>query len=293
MVVIKVPASSANVGPGFDSAGIAVGRYLTLEVTEANEWHFIHKTDLIPDVLHYENHYIYKVAQHVAQAKAVDLTPATIVMDSDIPLARGLGSSASAIIAGIELANQLGNLALTQTEKLEFAVEIEGHPDNVAPCLLGGFIVSTVINGETFYKKMPSFNTDAIIYIPDFEVKTDDARKVLPTELPMAEAAQASSIGNVMLSALLTEDYELAGLMMENDLFHEPYRSKLIPHYQHVQALAKENGALGTIISGAGPTMISFVPKGKSKAIIDSVSKAYPNFEVTNVTLDNAGLIVK
>ena len=293
MFEIKVPASSANVGPGFDSAGIAVGRYLTLEVTKSKKWKFIHDTELIPDVLHYKNHFIYKIAKQVADDKQIVLYPAYVIMRSEIPLARGLGSSASAIVAGIELANQLGELNLTESEKLAYAVNFEGHPDNVAPCLLGGFIVSTVINGETFYKKLPSFNTDAIIYIPNFEVKTENARKVLPKTFTIKEATQASAIGNVMLSALLTEDYELAGKMMEADLFHEPYRAKLIPHYKKLQTLAKEFGAYGTIISGAGPTMISFVPKSKTKEIIQETKDAFPDFEITKITLDNQGLIVK
>lgn len=293
MIEIKVPASSANVGPGFDSAGIAVGRYLTLEVTKSNKWEFIHDTKLIPDVLHYKNHFIYKIAKQVADDKQIKLSPAQIIMKSEIPLARGLGSSASAIVAGIELANQLGELNLTESEKLAYAVKIEGHPDNVAPCLLGGFIVSTVINDETIYKKLPSFNTDAIIYIPNFEVKTENARKVLPKTFTIDEATQASAIGNVMLSALLTEDYELAGKMMEADLFHEPYRAKLIPHYKELQTLAKNHGAYGTIISGAGPTMISFVPKSKTNEIIQETKKAFPDFEISTIALDNEGLIVK
>src|SRR5699024_2338231 len=105
---------------------------------------------------------------------------------------------------------------------------------------LGGFIVSSVINGNTFYKQLPSFKTDSILYIPNFEVKTDKARDVLPKKLTLNNATQASAISNVMLSALLTEDYELAGKMMEEDLLHEPYRAILIPHYKERKSLAKK-----------------------------------------------------
>lgn len=293
MFEIKVPASSANVGPGFDSAGIAIGKYLTLEVTKSNKWTFVHDTELIPDVLYYKNHFIYKIAKQVADDKNLKLSPAHVIMRSEIPLARGLGSSASAIIAGIELANQLGDLNLTVSEKLDYAVRFEGHPDNVAPCLFGGFIVSTVINGETFYKKLPSFKSDAIIYIPNFEIKTENARKVLPKTFTIDEATQASAIGNVMLSALLTGDYELAGKMMEEDLFHEPYRAELIPHYKKLQTIAKNFGAYGTIISGAGPTMISFAPKNSTSKIIEATKHAFPDIAINTVLLDNEGLVVK
>lgn len=293
MFEIKVPASSANVGPGFDSAGIAIGKYLTLEVTKSSKWKFIHNTELIPDISHYKNHFIYKIAKQVADDKQAKLNPAEVIMNTEIPLARGLGSSASAIVAGIELANQLAELNLSTTDKLAYAVKFEGHPDNVAPCLLGGFIVSSVINGNTFYKQLPSFKTDSILYIPNFEVKTDKARDVLPKKLTLNNATQASAISNVMLSALLTEDYELAGKMMEEDLFHEPYRAKLIPHYKELKSLAKKSGAFGTIISGAGPTMISFAPTNKTLEIIKNTKEAFPGFEITQIKLDNNGLIVK
>src|SRR5699024_4983560 len=142
MFTISVPGSSANVGPGFDSAGMAVGLYLTLTVTEADSWNFTHATDIVPPVADYKDHFIYRVAEKVAEWYDTSLTPCHVVMDSNIPLARGLGSSASAIIAGIELTNQLCKLNLSETEKLECAVKIEGHPDNVAAGLFGGLVVS-------------------------------------------------------------------------------------------------------------------------------------------------------
>src|SRR5699024_12545553 len=152
---------------------------------------------------------------------------------------------------------------------------------------------SSVNNGNTFYKQLPSFKTDSILYIPKFEVKTDKARDVLPKKLTLNNATQASAISNVMLSALLTEDCELAGKMMEEDLFHEPYRAQLIPHYKKLQTIVKRLGAFGTIISGAGPTMISFVPKGTSQKIIQESKHAFPNFEINSISLDDQGLIVK
>lgn len=293
MIKIKVPASSANIGPGFDSIGLAVGRYLELDVTASDSWEFIHQTDLVPNVKHYSNHFIYKIAKNLARRFNQTLQPARVIMHSEIPLARGLGSSASAIVAAIELANQLADLKLSTDDKLALAIEIEGHPDNVAPCLLGGFIVSAYAEDRTHYAKLPAFETDAIIYIPDFEVKTEEARKVLPESFQMDEAAQASSIANMMLASLLTKDYQVAGKMMQADLFHEPYRAKLIPHHHHLKSIAQANGAYGTIISGAGPTMLSFAPTEKTEQIIKHVSEAYPNFEVTKVSLDNTGLTVE
>lgn len=293
MFTISVPASSANIGPGFDSAGVAVSRYLTLEVSEADEWQFTHTTATIPPVRDYHDHYIYKVAKQVADWHEVTLTPCHVTMDSEIPLARGLGSSASAIVAGIELTNQLCQLHLTEEEKLDYAVKIEGHPDNVAAALLGGFVVTVKMGDEASYKKLPAIQTDLVVYIPNFELKTEDARKVLPDEFLMKDAATASGVSNLMISALLTGDYELAGKMMESDLFHESYRAKLIPNYFDIRSEARKLGAYGTVISGAGPTMISFVPEGEGKSIAAQMNKLLENYEVAALKLDENGLQVK
>src|SRR5699024_5978109 len=180
MFEIKVPASSANVGPGFDSAGIAIGKYLTLEVTKSSKWKFIHNTELIPDISHYKNHFIYKIAKQVADDKQAKLTPAEVVMNTEIPLARSLGRSASAIVAGSEVANKLAEVTLPTTDTLTYSVISEGNPDNVDPFSLGGFIVSSVINVNPYYKPLPSFKTVAIPYLPKFEVKSDKARDALP-----------------------------------------------------------------------------------------------------------------
>lgn len=293
MISISVPASSANIGPGFDSVGMALGRYLTLTVERQDEWEFTHTTSLIPPVRQYEDHYIYKVAMETAAMHGCTLPPCHVTMHSDIPLARGLGSSASAIVAAVELTNQICHLQLTEAEKLKTAVHIEGHPDNVAPALLGGFVVTVQMDGETNYKKLPEVKSDLVVYIPDFELKTEDSRKVLPDAFQMKDAATASGISNLMISALLTGDYKLAGQMMESDLFHESYRASLIPNYLDIKAAARTNGAYGTVISGAGPTMISFVPKGKGESIATEIQKMLPSYEVTAIQLDNKGLEVR
>src|SRR5699024_1648763 len=217
------------------------------------------------------------------------LTPCHVVMDSNIPLARGLGSSASAIIAGIELTNQLCKLNLSETEKLECAVKIEGHPDNVAAGLFGVLVVSVKLEDGVRYKKLPPIKTDAIVYIPNVKLKTEDARKVLPEQLTLDHATTASGVSNLMVAALLTDDYELAGDMMENDLFHENYRAKLIPNYNDIKLNAKKFGAYGTVISGAGPTMISFVPEGGGTSIASKMKELLPDYHVEKILLDNDG----
>lgn len=292
MFKIRVPASSANVGPGFDSAGIALGRYLTLTVKRAEAWEFVHTTATVPEVDDYKKHYIYQVAKQVADWHDCILPSCHVTMDSEIPLARGLGSSASAIVSAIELTNQLCHLQLTEKEKLDYAVKIEGHPDNVAAALLGGFVISVKMGEETSYKKLPGLDMDLVVYIPSFELKTEDSRKVLPKQFEMKDAATASGISNLMVSSLLTGDYKLAGKMMESDLFHESYRAQLIPNYYEIRSQARELGAYGTVISGAGPTMISFVPEGKGKIIAEHMRESFSDYRIESVQIDEAGLRV-
>lgn len=290
MFTIVTPASSANIGPGFDSIGVALGRYLTLHVEQADRWEFIHETERIPPIRRYQDHYIYKVATQVAKWHDVVLPPCKVVVESDIPLARGLGSSASAIVAGIEMANLLCGLELAEEEKLDYAVRIEGHSDNVAAALLGGCVVTVKMGEKADYKKLPPIETDIVIYIPKVELKTSDARKVLPNEYVQADATTASGVSNLMISSLIMGDYELAGKMMESDLFHETYRAKLVPNYYEIRSRARELGAYGTVISGAGPTMISFVPQGEGTIIAEEMNRFLEDYEVESLRLDEDGL---
>ena len=294
MFTITVPASSANIGPGFDSAGLAVERYLTLTVERQDQWEFAHLSPFLPKETNYQEHFIYQVAKKIAEKHGQVLPPCKVVVDSDIPLARGLGSSASAVVAGIELANQLCELELSRTEKLAYATEIEGHPDNVAPALFGGLVVSVkTVGGDIDFVQIPNIDLDLILYIPNVELKTEEARNVLPNQFTRDEATSASGVSNVMIASLLTQDYERAGKMMEQDLFHEPYRAKLIPNYEMIKEQAKKFGAYGTVISGAGPTMISFAPKGEGQSIVTQMNKVLENYDVASLQIDYNGLQVQ
>lgn len=288
---ITVPASSGNVGPGFDSMGLAVNLYLTLEVTPQEEWEFISPSTSTD--LPFEEHFIYRIAKGVADKYGARLSPCRVEETSSIPLARGLGSSASAIIAGIEIANQLCELELTGEEKLILATDIEGHPDNVAPALFGGLVISTLIDDEIDWIKVDDLDVSFVVLIPEVELKTSDARNVLPAKFSNAEAALASGISNLAVAALLSGQYELAGKMMEKDRFHEPYRKSLIPNYDLIKAEAHLAGAYGTILSGAGPTMLSFVAPGDSERIAAHFRALLPDYRVEVFEMDGAGLRVE
>ena len=292
---IIVPATTANIGLGFDSIGIAVNLYLTLTVVEpSNEWKIEHPFgEAVPS--NQENLII-----ETALAVCPTLQPHYLVCESDIPMTRGLGSSSSAIVAGIELANQLANLNLTPQQKVEWATKLEGHPDNVAPAILGGLVVATYDEESQevdYLQKEIQSDIQGIALIPDFELSTKASRQVLPSEFVYSKAVQASSRSNVLVAALWQEDWENVSRIVEKDLFHEPYRETLISFLTPVRKLAKEKEAIGTYLSGAGPTVMVLSSKDKSTTIVEYLQEHLPselgNYNIQVLTVDQLGVRVE
>lgn len=271
---IKVPGSTSNLGPGFDSIGMAVNRHLVLDVRPADQWCFRY-TDQPGFHPELRENLIYTTAKALADQCHACLPPCAVDVASDIPLARGLGSSGSAIIAGIELADTLLDLHLQTQEKSWFACRLEGHPDNVTASLYGGLVVSTQSASGVHSIKLPVPEFDFVTLIPNFELKTKDARNVLPESLPFHTAIEGSSVANVLICALMNQEGPLAGKMMESDLFHQPYRSRLIPDLEKISAIAKAAGAFGTFLSGAGPTVMCLAPKERSASICERLQSAF------------------
>ncbi|MBP2623125.1 homoserine kinase [Streptococcus oricebi] len=285
---IIVPATSANIGPGFDSVGVAVSKYLTIEVLEEREaWLIEH--DLNPRIPKDKRNLLIKVALQIAP----DLKPHRLKMTSDIPLARGLGSSSSVIVAGIELANQLAQLNLTKEEKLRIATKSEGHPDNVAPAIFGGLVVSSYVRGRVSAVEADFPQASFIAFIPRYELKTRDSRGVLPFKFSYKEAVAASSIANVAIAALLKGDMETAGRAIESDLFHERFRQKLVREFPAIKKIARKNGAYATYLSGAGPTVMVLAPTNKAQAIQSRLEKAHFKGEIFELSVDRQGVRVE
>ncbi|WP_308688997.1 homoserine kinase [uncultured Streptococcus sp.] len=285
---IIVPATSANIGPGFDSVGVAVSKYLIIEVLgKSDQWIIEH--DLGRRIPSNERNLLIKVARRIAPA----IRPHHLKMTTDIPLARGLGSSSSVIVAGIELANQLVNLQLSNTEKLNLATKIEGHPDNVAPAIYGNLTISSYVNGEvsTVVTKFPEVSL--IAYIPNYELRTKDSRGVLPKELSYQEAVAASSIANVAIAALMKGDMVVAGQAIESDRFHEHFRQGLIKEFPKIKMMAKENGAYATYLSGAGPTVMILVPKERSNTLKEKIEEQQFKGQVFELQVDCKGVRVE
>ncbi|MBM7636327.1 homoserine kinase [Streptococcus saliviloxodontae] len=284
---IIVPATSANIGPGFDSVGVALSKYLIIDVLEASDTWFVDH-DLGDDIPNDENNLLLSVALKVKS----DLTPHRLKMVSDIPLARGLGSSSSVIVAGIELANQLGQLELSDEDKLTIATEIEGHPDNVAPAIFGNLVVSSYVD-QTVNSIVADFPESSFIaFIPNYELKTSDSRGVLPSELSYKEAVAASSIANVAIAALFSGDLEKAGQAIEGDLFHERYRQQLVKEFARIKAIGQENNAYATYLSGAGPTVMVLAPKSVENDIKSAIDALDLDGETFLLEVDKEGVQV-
>jgi homoserine kinase len=284
---IRVPASSANLGPGFDSCGLALSQYLTIEVLEdADEWEISH--DLGPEIASDKTNLLVTTALKLAPK----LTPKHLKMTSDIPLARGLGSSSSVIVAGIELANRLGNLGLSIRDKVQIATELEGHPDNVAPAFCGGFVVASYLQGDVRFAKHFFPDADIIAFIPNHELLTEKSRQALPETIGFTEAVKASAIANVMISAIVNANLPLAGAMMEKDQWHEKYRTALVPHLADVRKIGHKNGAFGTYLSGAGPTVAVIAEESKSAAIVEQLKAYDPTARVEILHADQEGVQV-
>lgn len=289
MFLIRVPASTANLGPGFDSMGMALGLYLELYGSISDSWEVHPLSEEMAIFPKDDQNYIVQIAKKTASFYGKELKPCKLFVSSEIPLARGLGSSASAIVAGIELANLVADLHLTNEQKNRHASLFEGHPDNVGAAVCGGLVVGRHTDEKTDVVSFPIEGVKVIVVIPNFELLTEDSRSVLPKQLDYKVAIEGSAAANMLLAGMITKNWELVGEMMQNDRFHQPYRAKLVPHLAEIQDLVARQGAYGTALSGAGPTILCLVPDEKAEKIQESLVKQYPDFLIKELKIDNEG----
>jgi len=287
MTVIRVPATSANLGPGFDSLGLAVSLYLELEIGPASDSWLVHH-QLGKEIPADEENMIIQTALRLAP----QLAPHEVSVKSNIPLARGLGSSSTAIVAGLELANQLGRLGLNKKELVQKATEIEGHPDNVAPAILGDFVASAYVNGHVTSIKGEFPELALLAYIPDYELATSKSREALPKSLAFGEAVAAGSVGNALVASILTGNIEEVGPLMEADRYHEQARLQLVPHLEQLRDLGHKLGALATYLSGAGPTVMVVIDDKQVASLIKQARSLGLSGKFEQLKVDRQGLIV-
>lgn len=292
MFSIRVPASTANLGPGFDSVGLALSLYLTIHVYRSDKWIVEPLSKEMEAFPRDDQNYILKIAKKVAAKYGQTLPTCRIAVHSEIPLARGLGSSASAIVAGIQLADSLCQLNLTTEEKVHLASSEEGHPDNAGASVTGGLVVGEHSEEKTRLLSFPLHDIEVVAVIPQYELLTSDSRDVLPSTFTYKESVKASAISNTFLAALFSKQYQLAGEMMKRDHFHQPYRRKLVPLLDEVEEMAEDAGAFGVALSGAGPTVVCFAESKHVTKLVQALSNRFIDCTVKPLTVDQEGCVV-
>ncbi len=260
--VVQVPGTSANCGPGFDCLGLAttIYNYLDLTLLHGNKVVVEAAGEGAENIPRGKRNLTWQAVQRLLQevGRETDFKGAIIRTRNNVPISRGLGSSSTAIVGGLVAANEILGAPLTRQELLKLATELEGHPDNVAPALLGGFTVSVMDKGavQTF-SFQPRIKLKLIVAVPDFELSTRLARKVLPKNISMKDAIFNVSRASMLIAALVEGREDLLPLAFD-DALHQPYRKKLVPGMTEVFEAAKAAGALGAAISGAGSCLIAF-----------------------------------
>ena len=254
MIKVKVPATSANIGPGFDSLGIAFNLYNTFTFEEIDEGIIISGCQ---EGFNDEDNLVYLSMIRTLDILGYKLKGIKINIEADIPISRGLGSSAACIVGGIMGASGLAGNLLSKDEILKIATEIEGHPDNVCPALFGGMTLSIMEDGEIIYNHMQIANGLKFhALVPDFTLSTLEARAVLPQSISHKDAIYNVSRVALLVSALSSGRFELLKYGLQDKL-HQIYRGGMIPHYNEVIDICNNCGSIGTFLSGAGPTIMA------------------------------------
>ena len=256
-VKITVPATSANIGPGFDSLGLALSMYNTVELSPTDK--LVIRSADGSSIPKNKNNLVYKTIKRLYDICGRELGGLEIVQTSPIPFARGLGSSSACIVAGLLGANVLLGEPLTKTELISIASHIEGHPDNVAPAMLGGFVASVMDEEQVYTCKVPLADKVAFAaLIPQSELKTEVARGALPMEVSHKDAVYNLSRASLLTAALLSGNLEHVHAAV-GDRLHQPYRMRFIKNSTDVFHIAQKSGACGVYISGAGSTIMAIL----------------------------------
>lgn len=258
MMKVRVPATSANLGPGFDAFGVALHLFNDFIFREKGGGPLPKGYGMLGPGNLAEN-----AVRLLAQEGGYTMPELEIGVRARVPRSRGLGSSATLSVAGLAAANAWLRAGLGERELLELASRLEGHPDNAAPAIMGGFVISVKEGKEIHYlRTVPPRPLKVVAAVPEFELKTADSRKVLPREVSLEDAVFNESRAGLLAAVLCTGRYELLGTAIE-DRLHQPYRTPLVKGLKQVMEAAREAGALGVCLSGSGPTVLAFCPGEK------------------------------
>jgi homoserine kinase len=281
-VTVTIPATSANLGPGFDCLGLALALYNQVTFTAvATPGLTIQVTGLdAAKVPTDETNLVYQSACRMFELLGKRPSGLHIQQENQIPVGSGLGSSSTAVLAGLLGANALMDSPFTQAQLLDMATAEEGHPDNVAPALLGGLVLGVMHDEQVHIEPLPIAAQQIIIVTPNFQLLTKDARAVLPTQISRQDAIFNASRLPLLIRALETADYPTLALAMQ-DRLHQPYRLPLIPGMADAFSAASAAGAAGVALSGAGPSLIAFAAD-KHEEIVGVVTAVFQQHNLTS-----------
>ncbi|MFV0313612.1 MAG: homoserine kinase [Anaerotignum sp.] len=262
MIHIQVPATSANMGPGFDCIGVALELYNHLWVETLPEGLKIEvKREQEIEIPTDESNLIYQTMKYYYDQKGLPMPGVHLIQEDYIPMVRGLGSSAACIIGGLVAANELAGRLCDREELAQMAAKLEGHPDNSNPAIFGSMVVGAQ-NDEVMRYVRLDLPEDLVFatMVPNFPVSTSASRAVLPDGYSREEVVFNVSRGSLLVASILSGKYENLSMAME-DKIHQPYRSKLIPNMENIFSKAKEFGSLACYLSGAGSTLMAMIKK--------------------------------
>ena len=290
-----VPATTANLGAGFDTFGLALSLYNEFEVEEYDGV-VIETVPENPFLKDPEKNLFVQVLKFACERRGKTFHGAKVKQITNVPVARGLGSSATAIVAAILISAAVSKTELTDDLFFEIAYRFEPHPDNLIPAWKGGFVTALVDRGKTYYQKI-DFPDDlkAVVVIPDFELSTEKARSVLPEKIPLKDGIFNLQRASLFLTAVLNRRYDLLRVAME-DKFHQPYRKKLIPGFDDVVSNALKSGALGASLSGAGSTILALADHNFEKigeAMVEGFLKQGINAKYKILDIEKEGAKVQ
>ncbi|RKD28795.1 homoserine kinase [Thermohalobacter berrensis] len=293
MIKIRVPATSANIGPGFDCLGIALNMYNTFFIEEIEKGVIIEGCE---DKFCNENNLVYSAMKKSFEKLGYKYKGIKINIKGQIPVSRGLGSSAACILAGVIGANEIASAGLNREEILQLATEIEGHPDNVTPALFGGMTASVYEKNRVYYSNIKiQKGLKFCTLIPDFQLSTAKARAVLPKKIDYEDGVFNVGRVSLMISALTNGQFDLIKIASKDKL-HENYRGNLIRNYHNIVRECEKLDSLGTFLSGAGPTIMAVLEED-NKDFYNNIKKFLynleDNWEVKELQIDYNGVVIE
>lgn len=270
---VKAPASSANLGPGFDAIGIALDLWNEADIESAHETSVTLEGPDGPMLVDHEN-LVMVAMEELAREHRCTLPPLALTLRAHVPVARGLGSSAAAIVIGLIAANEVLELGQSSEQLYQVALRMEGHGDNVGAAIFGGAILAAPgMSGVIHLRHERAYPLDAVVFIPNETSMTHMARAALPREIPLQDAVFNLAAASALSVGLLTGNLEAIAAGM-HDRLHEPYRAKLFTHLEPIKAAARAAGAVGASLSGAGPTVLALVTPHAVDRVVDAMSDA-------------------